>query len=442
MEGIDEETRHYIVFRPNQIKLTTNLTPTLNEDIRFSLKDKYFYQLTDGQIKKLLANSTKFKVYSKVEAEQIINNVLGNYMAFGDSYGELSGKSRREVIEMLWRGLNTADPGKQAKVALDVAEYIIQNAALENLYEDANNEAYIDTISVLKPYLHKLDLSGIKGEIKYRYDRDNSPYLLWGRRRGQEGQTPDVVAMELAENGFYIDSTNEADIFFEIDSAYRNAVQNLKRKARELLGDSLSKAERAKLKQDIAKEILRGFDYTGKPSQLAKIVEKYAAQAKVWKQKYLEERSKNRAINRLLDKTQKLKDLKLGTFLNASQFKSDIFKGSIEKLAAIKYRGNLNESGTRKIVAGLAEWYSKDNPMLEGVFDEEVRSMLEAVSTGEGNLTVTDVKMLDNIVGYFTHFVETYNKVYRNGKYVDAKPIGGKSLSNPPSKQARIKSAF
>ena len=446
MEGIDEETRHYIVFRPNQIKLTTNQTPTLNEDIRFSLKDKYFYQLTDGQIKKLLANSTKFKVYSKVEAEQIINNVLGNYMAFGDSYGELSGKSRREVIEMLWRGLNTADPDKQAKVALDVAEYIIQNAALENLYEDADNEAYIDTISVLKPYLHKLDLSGIKGEIKYRYDRDNSPYLLWGKRRGQEGQTPDVVAMELAENGFYIDSTNEADIFFEIDSAYRNAVQNLKRKARELLGDSLSKAERAKLKQDIAKEILRGFDYTGKPSQLAKIVEKYAAQAKVWKQKYLEERSKNRAINRLLDKTQKLKDLKLGTFLNASQFKSDIFKGSIEKLAAIKYRGNLNESGTRKIVAGLDEWYSKDNPMLEGVFDEEVRSMLEAVSTGEGNLTVTDVKMLDNIVGYFTHFVETYNKVYRNGKYVDAKPIAEKFIGilrqNKPVKIGFLRNLF
>ena len=437
----------------SEAHLTMTVKPNTLTDIQFSLKDKYFYQLTDGQIKKLLANSTKFKVYSKVEAERIINNVLGNYMGFGDSYGELSGKSKREVIEMLWRGLNTADPGKRAKVALDVAEYIIQNAALENLYEDADNDAYIDTINVLKPYLHKLDLSGIKGEIKYRYDRDNSPYLLWGKRRGQDGQTPDVVAMELAENGFYIDSTNEADIFFEIDSAYRNAVQNLKRKARELLGDSLSKAERAKLKQDIAKEILRGFDYTGKPSQLAKIVEKYAAQAKVWKQKYLEERSKNRAINRLLDKTQKLKDLKLGTFLNASQFKSDIFKGSIEKLAAIKYRGNLNESGTRKIVAGLAEWYSKDNPMLlyvdenhKGLFNEEVRSMLEAVATGEGNLTVDDVKMLDNIVGYFTHFVETYNKVYRNGKYVDAKPIAEKFIGiihrNKPVKVGVLRNLF
>ncbi len=428
MEGIDEETRHYIVFRPNQIKLTTNQTPTLNEDIRYSLKDKYFYQLTDGQIKKILANNTKFKVYSKADAESIVNNVLGSYMAFGDKYGDLRGKSKKEVVEILWRGLNTADPGKQASVALDVAEYIIQHSAMENLWDDTDNQAYIDTISVLKPYLHNLDLSSIRGEIKYRYDKDNSPYLIWGKRRGEKGQSPDVVAQELAEQGFYIEATNEADIFFEIDSAYRNALQSMKKQARQMLNDSLTKEQRAQLKQEIAREVLKGFDYTGKPSTLSKIVDKYAEQAKVWKQKYLEERSKNRAINRLLDKTQKLKDLKLGTFLNASQFKSDIFKGSIEKLAAIKYRGNLNQSGTRKIVAGLAEWYSKDNPILEGVFDEEVRSMLEAVATGEGNLTVDDVKMLDNIVGYFTHFVETYNKVYRNGKYVDAKPIAEKFI--------------
>lgn len=38
MEGIDEETRHYIVFKPEQIKLTTNEKPTSNKDIRFSRK--------------------------------------------------------------------------------------------------------------------------------------------------------------------------------------------------------------------------------------------------------------------------------------------------------------------------------------------------------------------------------------------------------------------
>lgn len=423
MDGLDDETRHYIVFRPNQIKLTTNKTPTVNEDIRYSLKDKYFYRLTDGQVKKALANYTKFKVYSKVDAESIINNVLGNYMSFGESYGVISGKTKNEVIEMLWRGLNTAEPGRQAKVALDIAEYILQNSVLENIYEDDSNQIYIDTIQVLKPYLHSINLNGIKGDIKHKYDRDNSPYLLWGKRKEHGGKGADVIAMELEEQGFYIDGINEADIFFQIDTAYREAVAALKKQAKELLDSSLSKEERYELKQQIAKEVLRGFDYQGKPSKLADIAKTYSDKAKFWKDKYYDERKRNTVINRLLDSVQKIKDIKLGTFLNATQFKSEIFKGSIEKLSNIKYRGDLNKSGTRKIVAGLQEWYSKNNPMLEGVFDEEIASILEDIATGEGDLSTTELRALTNVVDYFKHFIETYNKVYRNGKYVDAQPI-------------------
>ena len=423
MDGLDDETRHYIVFRPNQIKLTTNKTPTVNEDIRYSLKDKYFYRLTDGQVKKAVANYTKFKVYSKVDAESIINNVLGNYMSFGESYGVISGKTKNEVIEMLWRGLNTAEPGRQAKVALDIAEYILQNAVLENIYEDDSNQVYIDTIQVLKPYLHSINLNGIKGDIKHKYDRDNSPYLLWGKRKEHGGKGADVIAMELEEQGFYIDGINEADIFFQIDTAYREAVAALKKQAKELLDSSLSKEERYELKQQIAKEVLRGFDYQGKPSKLADIAKTYSDKAKFWKDKYYDERKRNTVINRLLDSVQKIKDIKLGTFLNATQFKSEIFKGSIEKLSNIKYRGDLNKSGTRKIVAGLQEWYSKNNPMLEGVFDEEIASILEDIATGEGDLSTTELRALTNVVDYFKHFIETYNKVYRNGKYVDAQPI-------------------
>ncbi len=399
-----------------------------NELGKFSLKestekDKYFYRLTDGQVKKALANYTKFKVYSKVDAESIINNVLGNYMSFGESYGVISGKTKNEVIEMLWRGLNTAEPGRQAKVALDIAEYILQNAVLENIYEDDSNQVYIDTIQVLKPYLHSINLNGIKGDIKHKYDRDNSPYLLWGKRKEHGGKGADVIAMELEEQGFYIDGINEADIFFQIDTAYREAVAALKKQAKELLDSSLSKEERYELKQQIAKEVLRGFDYQGKPSKLADIAKTYSDKAKFWKDKYYDERKRNTVINRLLDSVQKIKDIKLGTFLNATQFKSEIFKGSIEKLSSIKYRGDLNKSGTRKIVAGLQEWYSKNNPMLEGVFDEEIASILEDIATGEGDLSTTELRALTNVVDYFKHFIETYNKVYRNGKYVDAQPI-------------------
>ena len=417
-----------------------------NQDIRYSLKDKYFYKLSDGQIKKILADYTRPKVYSKVEAEQIISNVLGNYMSFGDKYGVISGKTRKEVIDMLWCGLNTADKGKQAHVALDVAEYIIQNAALENLYDDINAEEAMLTISLLKPYLHNIDLSGIRGEIRYHYDKNNSPYALWGKRRGTEGIAPDKIAQELAEQGLQIETEHPAEIFFEIDEAYRNAVQDLKKQARDMVNNSFTKEQRAQLKQDIAKEVLRGFDYAGKASKLAAIIEEYSNKAKAWKEKYTEERNKNKAINRLLYKTQKLKDLKLGTFLNATQFKVDIFKGSIEKLGQIKFRGYLNETGTRKIVGDLLEWYSKDNPILEGVYDDEIRSMLETVAHGEGVLGLDEIRALDNIVGYFVHLVENFNKVYREGRYVEALPFAKSYIDimrhNTPVKVGVLHKAF
>ena len=45
-------------------------------------------------------------------------------MNFGDSYGNLVGKTRAEVVEQLWKGLNAAEPGRRGKVALDVADYL------------------------------------------------------------------------------------------------------------------------------------------------------------------------------------------------------------------------------------------------------------------------------------------------------------------------------
>lgn len=435
MEGLDEDTRHFIVFKPEQIKLIDNKNPTSNPDIRFSRKEnkQYYYQLSKGQIKKLFANNTHYKVYSKADAEKIINNVLSNYMAFGDKYGEISGKTKKEVIDMLWQGLNSAKPGYQTSVALNVADYIIQNSVLESMYgdiQDAEIQYAMDIIEVLRPYLHSIDLTSLKGEISYRYDTDKSPYLLWGKRKGESGKGADQIAMELEDYGIHIDAINEAEIFFEIDTQYRNAVKTLKKKAKEILSESLSKDELHDLRQDIAKEVLRGFDYTGDSSKLARVVEEYKKKIATLNEKLKDEKAHNKAVNGLLDKIQKIKDIKYETFLNATQYKNDLFKGSIEKLSKIKYRGNLNESGTRNILAGLLSWYDKKNPILnyidennQGMYDEEIHTMLEEIVNGKGTLKTKEVLALDNIVDHFTHLIENYNKVYRNGKYVDAQPI-------------------
>jgi len=334
--------------------------------------------------------------------------------------------------------LNSAKPGYQTGVALNVADYIIQNSVLESMYgdiQDAEIQYAMDIIEVLRPYLHSIDLTSLKGEISYRYDTDKSPYLLWGKRKGESGKGADQIAMELEDYGIHIDAINEAEIFFEIDTQYRNAVKTLKKKAKEILSESLSKEELHDLRQDIAKEVLRGFDYTGDSSKLARVVEDYKKKIATLNEKLKDEKAHNKAVNRLLDKIQKIKDIKLGTFLNASQYKSELFKGSIEKLSNIKYRGNLNESGTRDILAGLRDWYTKENPILnyvseenQGLFDGEIYSMLDALASGKGSLTTQELLALENIVSYFTHFVENFNKVYRNGKYVDAQPIVAKYL--------------
>lgn len=482
----------YVAFQPNQIKLTSNKNPTsTNKDIRFSRKrtpveeaHRTYYTLSDGQIKKLLANSTHYKVYSKADAEKIINNVLAQYLSFGERYGDISGKTKAEVIDLLWKGLNSAEPGKQMGIALHIADYIIQNSVMEEVSSyDSEVQWAIDIIDALKPYLHSINLDYIKGEIKYRYDRDNSPYLLWGKRKGDSGYGAEQIAMELEERGIFIDAINEADIFFEIDTQYRNAVRALKKKAKDSLAEVLPKDQLKELRQQIAREVLRGFDYAGESSKLSKILDQYKKQISTLYERLRDAKRHNNATNRLLDKVQKIRNWKTGAFVNASKYRPKLFQRSIERLGLIKNRGNLNQSGTRRILAGLAEWYVKDNPVLgytdsehTGYYNEEIAAILQAVSQNQKPLTdeqidlisylqeksgITDYKgllewytkenlkkayspevkrllrelasettftteeliALDKAVGYFGNLIENYNKVIRNGKYVDAKPI-------------------
>ena len=415
------EDTEYVVYDSKQIKLTDNLNPTENEDIRYSLKsaDKYFYELTDGQVKKLLADKTKMKVYSKVEAEQVINTILDNSLGIGEKYGKLVGKSKAEVIEMLWRGLNTAEPGKQMHVALDIAEYIIQNSVLENLYEDSENDVYMDTISVLKPHLHSLDLSSIKGEIKYHYDTDNSPYLIWGKRKGDSGIAPDQLKPILEESGFYIDTDVGADIFFRIDEAYREAVNALKKKSKELLKSALSDDERKALKNKIAREVLLAFDENGKPSQFAKILDEYGKQAKFWKEKFYDEKIRGKARDSLFEAVDRVKGLE--KYQRADVKLADEVLGLVKLLKKIKtYRGNISKNVRQimleysKEVNGkkLYELLSNNTEGETNPFAEDI----ERIAHANGELSTQEIRALDAIIRNFIHNVNEYDRVFFEGR--------------------------
>ena len=455
-------------------------------------KHKFYYEMSRGEIKKLLANNTRMRVYAKKDIEQIINTVLDSYMSFGDKYGTLSNKNKAQVVDSLWQALNTAEKGKVGAVAIDAAEFIINSAVAEEMYEDYDRYEDVAIVNILRPYLNRINLDGIKGELLYIYDKEGFRAIRgrWGKRSDvtKFGIAPDELKLLLEDEGFHMAAEHPADVLAEVDSQYTNALARLKAKSKELFKDMLSAEEMKKLRQDITREILIAADEKGAPSKLSKILEKYKKQLDAVKRRYDEVRHKNGAVNLLLDRVQKIKDIKSGAFLNATQYKSDLFKGSIEKLGRIKYRGNLNRVGTRKIFAALSEWYNAGNPMFKGmdgdqnglrsngVFNQEIKDMLDAIAQNEKPLTaaqektiaelekksgITDyaklaewytranvgttyssevkrmlnelarpteyslqeVYAMQKIVQYFTHIIETYNMVLKNGKYVDAKEL-------------------
>lgn len=399
----------------------------IDNNIRFALDDSdrdVRGNYTAGQRAKFAANNTAMKVYSRSDAESVISAIMDERLTFDDGkYGVLAGKNRAEVVDYLFKKLNTVKEGYRIGVALKIADYLIDNTTLSDMYAAETVSESMRTLSVLRYYMHKMDLSGIQSEIKHRYDNKNTINLLWAAPKGEKGIAPDTLAQSLESDAIFLSGWNEADMFFEVVDMYESARRDVQESVQQQsLKDYGGKEQLEKLRQDIARDILLAYDNKGTKSKYAKLVEKYTTQIQSLKQQVREANSYNRLVNSVVDKAQRMRDLKLGTFLNSTQYKNDVFKSSIEGLARIKNRGNFNIAGTRKILADLRTWYTTDNPILADTYEQGVADMLDSFSAGNKRFTKEELVTLNNVMAYFTKYVENFNKVYKNGKWVEAIP--------------------
>ena len=379
-----------------------------------------------GQRARFAANNTGMRVYTKAEAAEVINSIIEERLVFEDigMQGELRGKDRQAVIDYLFRKLNTVKEGYRGGVALRIADYMIEHTVLTDMYADSNGEVSeaMRRLSVLRRYMHKIDLRHIQGEIQYRFDRKNSINLVWGAKEG--GIAPDTLPQLLADEGIFIDAVNEADCFLQMVEMYEDARAAVNNATESVMLSTYGDARTIKdLRQQIARDVLNAYEQKGRKSKYAKLVEKYTKQIAELKQRLRESNANNRLINSIVDQAQKMRDLKLETFQNATQYDTEIFRSSIEKLGKIKFRGNFNIAGTRKIMADLRTWYTKDNPLLADTYEQGIADMLDEVANGKtNNYTKRELQSIRNIMAYFTNYVEHFNKVYRQGRWVDAVP--------------------
>lgn len=181
------------------------------------------------------------KVYRRAEASATLEEAVKEHLEFTDAYAKLRGRSKKEATDILWKALNTAEGEERRRAALDVADFVLDNAVVEAFGEDPMAQENARTVAILRDYMHKLDLDGIKGEIRNRFGKNNAIHLVWGKREGEVGVAPDSIKNELIEQGITITASNPADIFFEIYDAYQSAKAGLESHAKILLKNGLGK---------------------------------------------------------------------------------------------------------------------------------------------------------------------------------------------------------
>lgn len=446
-------------------------------DFRFNLKSNPQISLSNGEIRKLVANYTRPKVYSRNETEISINNLIEELgELFTTEKISLKGKSKEEAIQMLWQGLNSVDSQDRQAFAEKVAEYIIKNSIVESTYKDADYDYYADVYNVLHSYAKKFNLDHIKTEIEHKYGKEKSKGIIarWQSKDGK-GMSVDGYAEEINELGFRIDETKEAEIFFAINDAYEKSLEKLKKQASVSFNEFLNDSEAVAIKGALTQEILKIADTKGQKStktvveqEIAKVTAKYTDMIKY-------EHEINKVSNRVIGKVKKIAEFKEGVFWNSTQYKTDELKKSVGKLSRLIVKNNINVTGSRKVFAEFLQWYREDNPMLEGWYDKNIANAIsnlannfKALNEYQENLikelklkssldsieeiykwytkknlgrdydsfvkyelkklntiafTYEELSNIEYILDHINKFAETYKKVWRNGKLVEAAPI-------------------
>lgn len=384
--------------------------------------------LSRGQRAKFVANNTKFKVYSKLDATSVIDSIVAERLTLRDGQyeGVLSGKNRAEVIEKLFTKLNSTPEGYRIGVALDIADYIINNAVLTDMYDTFNDDSYaMGVLSIMRHYMHGMDLSGIQSEIQYKFDRKNSINLVWGAKK--DGTAPDVVAQELEGYGIHIEAINEADQFFEMLELYERAREQVNQKAEKIMLTAIgSKTEIEQLRQKIARDVLLAYDKKGTPSKYAKLVEQYTKKIADLKKDLSTAYKRNTLTNRIIDGAAYLRDIaNKRNYVGAEIFAAPELTQWLKQLSKIKYRSDLRKTGVRKILLDYGLFYNTNNALL---YDENPdlsyidNNVIDALNFIRQNalsakpLSMEELQAAEIIIASAKHLFNNYDQIIIEGK--------------------------
>ncbi len=466
-----------VIFRSEQAKLTSNTAPSSNPDTRYALTfdedlDAIFGDidmnadadgasfdieavlergiprkpgastLTIGEMKKTIANNTHYRVFSKSTALDVIGKMFGT--------SDLTAKTRGKLADALWQGFNDCtDVESRQTFARDMAEYIVATMVTEAKVENPDVMEAQERLSYLSTYIGKISFHPeYLSEIRHIADKAGLKKILgrWGYK-GKQGTSRvpmDVFACDIAREmpGMSeLEDMHPVEAFMELDAMYERAREDVKDKWISAYWEATD-ADMLAIVSGIEADIMRAFETEGEQSKFSRLVEGrieyYSTRAEFWKAEHDRIKGRDRILGLLVSKAQRIKDLKLGTYSNATQMQVDNFNKSIGKLSRIQYRGNFNVSGTRTILKELYDWYTNETvktgilgvtDTTPGLYVQGVADTLEYLYSGTKGFSKEDLSTLYDVMTYFEHLMTDWNKVFRNGKLVEALPLAKRYVS-------------
>ncbi|MBQ9760148.1 MAG: hypothetical protein IJW16_02235 [Clostridia bacterium] len=398
-------------------------------------KSKVNFSLEKGQSKE---PESKKRFITRKDAAKIVNSIVYKKLNFEKKYGKFDYEDYRKAVDLMFRRLNKASEGEFDTVVKDIAEFIVQTAVVEDTVRSEDLQKEYDELAFWQQYMRGVDLSSVAREIKSRFpefgkqDPAGNPnvgasiYASWGKIRNKPFVSFEKFLKDAEDHGFEFASDDPIERLKEINRHVKDLRERINNRAKTFVEEAFPADQIDALKKEIERNIRSQYKKYGKADNFDSIVDRYQTRITGLIEEVRDTRSKNNVENHLLNRLEALRDLKYGTYQSAATFKDPLFKGSLEELSKIKYRWALQDNRAREISEKLGLWYTSQNPLFEnedGFYRQDIHDMLLQIANGEGALTTFEMRMLTNVVDHFIHIVQNHNKVYRNGKLVDAMPL-------------------
>lgn len=422
---------------------------TLSKDIRFALPENgesaFDAETIEarglprsmGKTKQTAANNRFEKVYSRANAVSVASRI--------SDIGFLTKSAQAEITSLIWETLNscnTMDEKRDAsRMAADAIVTKLMNGAKEAnpTAMEAQNRLIQLKIGLNRVSFSESDAAEIIAAVgNERWKRIRS---RWGFKKSKGGNRipMDIFVTDISREmpGMdYLENLHPADAFVEINRIYEQAQKDAKIKWIQSYIDA-DADEIQYIKDSIEDTIMNAFAEEGTKSSFAKAlegkVEKWEKRAEELRHDYKNLRDGIPLRGQCADLGQKMKDLKIHRFGNATQFHSEDLKSTIGALSNINFRGDFNATGARRIIGELLEWYT--NPDVRknilgqteteaGRYVQGVAEMMDSIAHPQNGdaFTNDDFRTIADIMRYFIHFVENYGKIERQGRMIEAKP--------------------